>query len=170
MSTSTATVKVLIILESPKDWDEWFEVVRNSAQARRILHLIDPELAVQPAQPVRPNEPQYIDVNSTFDLDNQTYANLTDSQKDHYKVLMSEYRIRSDQFEKKQRALIEIVELIQNTTARNLRPYIRGLDTPYDILKALKKRLAPTDRVRRLELVKEYNSLKKLSRIQNIEK
>jgi hypothetical protein len=70
MSTSTATVKVLIILESPKDWDEWFEVVRNSAQVSRILHLINPELAVQPAQPVRPNEPQYTDVNSTFDLDN----------------------------------------------------------------------------------------------------
>jgi hypothetical protein len=65
--------------------------------------------------------------------------------------------------------LAGIVEYIHKTLALTLRPYIRDMNSPYNILQALKKRLALTDRARRLQLVQEYNALKKAPRAQGTE-
>jgi hypothetical protein len=46
---------------------------------------------------------------------------------------------------------------------------IRGLDTPYEMLKALKKRLAPTDRAKRLELARTYQALRKAPKAQSLD-
>jgi hypothetical protein len=43
------------------------------------------------------------------------------------------------------------------------------VDSAYDILQALKQRLAPTDRARRLQLAQAYHALKKASRAQGTE-
>jgi hypothetical protein len=79
---------------------------------------------------------------------------------------MQEYRTRLNKFGKREKALAEIVEQIHRTLALTLRPYIRGVDFRCNILQALKKRLAPTDRARRLQLAQAYNALKKAPRAQ----
>jgi hypothetical protein len=50
------------------------------------------------------------------------------------------------------KALNELQDFIHNTLAAHLAPLMYGLSTLYDILQALKKRLALTDRTRRLQL------------------
>jgi hypothetical protein len=79
---------------------------------------------------------------------------------------MQEYRTRLNKFGKREKALAEIVEHIHKTLALTLRPYIRGVDFRCNILQALKKRLAPTDRARCLQLAQAYNALKKAPRAQ----
>ena len=78
--------------------------------------------------------------------------------------------MRVEQYERQQKALLGILDFIQNMVARNLLPYIHGLSTLYAILKALKKHLAPTDRRRRIELARDLYALKKAPRGQSLDK
>ncbi len=104
--------------------------------------MIDIQAPTRPTQPTRPAEPTYSDVISVA----ISYATLDAAGKDHYKVLLTEYRNRLSLFNREQATLVDILNHIQSTVARGLRTYMYGLDTPYNILKALKKRLASTDR------------------------
>ena len=78
--------------------------------------------------------------------------------------------MRVETYERQEKALLAILDLIQSMVSRNLRSYIHGLDTPHSILKALKKRLAPTDLQRRIELSRELQALKKAPRGQVLDK
>ena len=82
----TSILKTPVILESPKDWEVWYEIICSSAQARGILSLINVN-AVTLRQLIRPVEPNYIDVKPGA----QSYADLNADQKDHYKILVAEY-------------------------------------------------------------------------------
>ena len=82
----TSILKTPVILESPKDWEVWYEIVRSSTQARGILSLIDVNVASF-RQLIRPVELNYIDVKP----DAQSYTGLNADQKDHYKILMAKY-------------------------------------------------------------------------------
>ncbi len=154
------------MLESPKDWEEWYEVVSSLALTRGIASLVDINKAIAPIQLESPAEPLI----SSIDADAQSFIDLTGSEKDHFKVLISQHQMRMRAYEKQQKAITEVLDFIQGTVARNLRPYMRKLGTPYAILRALKKRLAPTDRARRLELSRELQALKKAPRAQALDK
>jgi hypothetical protein len=55
--------------------------------------------------------------------------------------------------------------------ASHLAPDIHDFNYVYDILQALEKQLAPTDRIRHLQLAQEYSALKKApSKLQNTER
>lgn len=162
---TTTQKPIPLLLEGPKDWEEWYEVVRSSAQSRGFFELVDISAATQPPQPTRPAEPSYQDINPVA----ISFAGLTNPEKEHYKVLLTEYRNRLVSFNEERTAFIEINDLIQRSIARGLKTYIRGLNTPYEMLKALKKRLAPTDRAKRLELARAYQALKKAPKAQSLD-
>ena len=84
-------------------------------------------------------------------------------------MLLTEYRNQLAEFNEERVVFVEISDLIQRSIARGLKIYIRGLDTSYEMLKVLKKRLAPTDRVKRLELVRAYQTLKKTTKAQSLD-
>lgn len=100
-------VKSTVLLRGPEDWEEWYEIVRITAQARGILSLIDASAAA-PELPIRPVEPLYSDVKSGA----TSYADLGADEKDHFKMLTTQYRLRLDQFEKQQRAQMDGLDLI----------------------------------------------------------
>ena len=79
--------KIPVVLESPRDWEDWYDVVRSSAHARGVLTLVDVNATTPSGQLTAPAEPRYSAVNA----DATSYADLTASEKDHYKVLISEY-------------------------------------------------------------------------------
>ena len=47
--------------------------------------------------------------------------------------------------------------------------YTFDCDTPYDMLVALKQRVAPTNQTRKIELVNQYQKLKKAPHSQNLD-
>jgi hypothetical protein len=151
----TSASKSSVKLESHRDWHKWFKAVRKLAQDRHVFELIDPDLAEMPVQPIRPNRPEYSDVQP----DCQSYLDLTEAQKRQYRALLNKYRGQTRQFEKRHRALVAISNFIDATVSRDLRPFYYDLDTPYDILNDLKKRVAPSTQLRELELTQDYNAL-----------
>ena len=82
----TSILKTPVILKSLKDWKVWYEIVCSFAQARGILSLININVASF-RQLIRLIELNYIDVKP----DTQLYTGLNADQKNHYKILMTEY-------------------------------------------------------------------------------
>jgi hypothetical protein len=150
------TVKTPIILEASKDWIRWYEAVRRSADAKEVLDFVDIDADTQPVQPQRPVEPEYTDVKPGA----AAWIALSADEKEQYRFLTQKYRMKLDLYKEQKKALNELQDFIHNTVAAHLAPLMDGLSTVYDILQALKKRLALTDRTRRLQLAQEYNALK----------
>lgn len=98
----------LITLQSASDWRDWYEVLEATARAKDVFELINVNAVSAPAQPVRPSEPEYENVA----VDALSYADLFESQKDHYKTLFTEYKYKMDLFNQQQRALAEIRDYI----------------------------------------------------------
>jgi hypothetical protein len=152
-----ATQKVVILLTESKDWDEWYEVIRSTAVRKGVFPLIDAAKAEAPSPLEKPQRPLPSDVKDGV----ISLANLDPSGQALFRVLFDDYKDRAREFEQQEKALNEIFALIMDTTARPLRTYFRKLNTPYEILQALKKRMEPTDITRSLVLIKEYQALKR---------
>jgi hypothetical protein len=157
--TTQGIVKISIILKTYQDWRDWFTSVKKVAKSHQILNFIDPDLAVPSIQPIRPYKPTYLDVQT----DCQAYSNLTKANKETFKVLLSEYRLEREDFDRTNKALIDLNDLINSIVARPLRIYYEDCDTPYKILKALKLQLAVNDTILQQELKKIYSLLRKAS-------
>ena len=103
-----------------------------------------------------------LDKRSIFDLDRE--------EKETYKLLMTEYR--EDLAIAKQ--VLDTVQVVQNHIVKTVSTsnivYISDKTSVYQMLVALKKRLAPTDYARKLELASKYNKLKIYSKKENVEK
>jgi hypothetical protein len=78
----TTPVKTTLILESSKDWDEWYEIIRSTANAKDVLPFIDVNDAA-PQQLAEPVEPEYEKVRTGA----VSFAALDDKEREHYKIL-----------------------------------------------------------------------------------
>jgi hypothetical protein len=136
-----ATQKVVILLTESKDWDEWYEVIRSTAVRKGVFPLIDAAKAEAPSPLEKPQRPLPSDVKDGV----ISLANLDPSGQALFRVLFDDYKDRAREFEQQEKALNEIFALIMNITARPLWTYFWKLNTSYEILQALKKRMKPTD-------------------------
>ena len=44
---STETTRTLVVLNGPRDWDEWLEVVKTKAIGGEIWEFVDPSLTTE---------------------------------------------------------------------------------------------------------------------------
>ena len=124
------TQKTVLVLESLKDWDKWYEIVRRTARVLGISHLVDLNVPSIPRGLIRPECPTFRDVKSLA----TSYTELDVADKDTYKVLQTDYRITIARFDKEEAVVRDLILHIQDITVLSLETYFRGLDTPYEIL------------------------------------
>jgi hypothetical protein len=148
--------KVVLLLTESKDWDNWYELIRVTAVRKGIFPLIDVKKDEAPMPLERPVRPPITAVKANA----PAYSYLDDDEKEYYKILLDEYKDNTRRYEQQEKALDEIFTLISDTTALHLRTYTRDLNTPYEILRALRQRLEPSSIVRSFDLSKEYQALK----------
>src|SRR5271155_1631553 len=162
MATTTKTV----ILDLPSHWDSWIFVVKSIADGGDVWKYINPDLENEPAIPSRPEKPTAKDVNPA----KSSTTSLTTTELDMYKVLLTEYR--EDLATVKQ--VLDTLQTVRNHVVTTISVtnvvYIKDKTTVYQMLVALKKRLAPTDYARKLEVVRRYNKLKSYSKRETVEK
>jgi hypothetical protein len=79
----TTTVKTILILETSKDWDEWYEIIRSIAKAKGVLPFTDVDVTA-PQQLQEPDEPQYTHVKAGA----VSFAALATAEQEHYKIFM----------------------------------------------------------------------------------
>ncbi len=102
------------------------------------------DLEEEPSILKKPSDPTPRDVNPTA----ISVTELNRDQIKMYKLLREEYKNKLSDYKEKRAALSDLQKFIMETISRSNLAFIIGLDTVYDVLKALQKRLAPIDRAR----------------------
>ncbi len=143
-STTIPISKITVILDSPRDWDEWLFLVKSRARENDILPYIDIDSTHDPSILLEPSDPESKDVNNTA----TSVINLNRDEREIYGLLRDEYRVKQAKYEKKRAALNNLRRFITEIITRMNLAFIIDLEIVYEIIHALKKRLAPTDRAR----------------------
>ena len=155
----TMSVQKSIKLEKPADWPTWISFVRTRAQTANIWDLINPDNAkseclTEPVEPTYVEGPQW---------DAQAF--------EIYKARSLVYTKALAKYEKQRAAFGSIVDFIQQTISSTAAIVIHDVDAhPWNLLRALKARLAPADDARHYELEVKYHNLRNGPGDQDIEK
>lgn len=135
-------------LVSLKDWDAWITVIKGKAITYDVWDLINPENDVKPALLSRPKEPDPI-------AGTPTMESIAIHAYYH-----KEYKSKIAAWKEQKESISKINEYIFTTTAAtNLKTIQKTEPSPWDLLRALKLRLTPSDSARCIELETEYHRL-----------
>lgn len=145
------TTQRKIILRKPEDWDSWISSVRNQAESHHVWNLIDPTFSVRPIALTKPLEPLF-DSAATFD--SKAFEN--------YKAQQEEYQSRLAQYNEQKTGFAAMISFIREAITVENAILIQEIQShSYDLLVALKQKLAPTDQARSLDLEERYEKLEK---------
>lgn len=72
-------------------------------------------------------------------------------------------------YREKKTAMVKIQDHIQTTVAQNLIVHLLKKKGVHEMLRALKERVAPTNRAREIDIAMSYNRLKRFNRNQGLE-
>lgn len=146
---STSNTKKVILAKSV-DWDPWISFVRKRAKASRIWEYVDPSLSDKPAQPLPPTKPI---------LARQVGGAVDPIALEVYKLDLVEYKAELAEYERQEKAFGDLGAFIQDTIAAHNAVFIQYEDHPWNVLVALKNRLAPSDESRSLAVEQRYQKL-----------
>ena len=156
-----------VILASPNDWDEWIEVIKSKANNNRLWEYVDPSTPETTlpklVEPVRASAK---DANTRGKT---KLSELTDEENAKLVGLQSDHRDNVKLYRKQLSALDTLRSQIQSSISRTYLIYTFKCSTTYDVLVSLKKRVAPSDEARKIQLSTQYARLKKPPRNQNYE-
>ncbi|KAF5193332.1 Ribonuclease h-like domain, partial [Thalictrum thalictroides] len=121
---------------------------------------------MQPELPNDTQEPQPHDIKSTaqsiLDLNAEEFAKLQYLEKRHSVKERRNREIRQ--------AIQEIDSYIMSSITLDNELWTRDANSTWALLRALQKRLAPTDHSRKAEIIKSYNALKRYDKNQSVER
>ena len=125
-----------IVLAKAVDWDPWLSFVRKRAKASCIWDYVDPDLSDKPVEPQYPTKPV---------LNRLEGGGIDPTALEAYKIELVEHKAELAEYERKEKAFGDLIAFIQDTIAAYNVIFIQNEDHPWDILRALKNCLAPSD-------------------------
>lgn len=178
-----------VILDTTADWDEWVSLMEGFAQARQIRHLVDLTQTEQPPHLTRPmapilaltsiapfstgtNTPASTESTIQDELTQALNAQLVMNaeQRENYNLLYQDYECRLSSFNDECKAVQELTDFILFSVTRQNLIGIELIGTPWVILQSLKRRVAPSTRLREMELSRDWEAQKKAPKKQQIDK
>lgn len=154
--------KKTVILSKASDWDKWLYLVQSRAKTTRIWDLVDPSKATKPTQLSEPQFPELAEPREGQAITPEAY--------EAYRSQSVRYRDLFTRFKRQEKALSDLTTYIQSSISiDNLSFIISTEPHPWNILRALQKRLTPTDQARLIELELQYRQLYKPPKLQGIE-
>jgi len=160
-SSGTPAIRTRI-LSKPEDWDQWLYIIEERARHHDIWDLCDPSKETEPSLPQRPGAYPTV---QTISQDKTLPSQLTETERQDLVALKDDYKEASRAYDRYLIGARDVTKyLLETVTNKNLTYIERSCPSVYLKLKALKARLAPTNRARELELSNRYNALKKAPR------
>ena len=143
-------------LITSKDWDAWLNVVKGKSTGYHVWGLVNPALDTKPEsfpKPVKPVKPQHA-ADTAMALVTRDYAD--------YKTDLSEYKADLAEWEKQQASFTKLIDFFYASVSKANAVYLEGCKEvhPWDYLRALKTKLAPSGPARKIALEKDYNRVK----------
>ena len=165
MSTSTTSLasKISVILKSPTDWGEWILVVNSIAETAHLEAYID-LIAAAPAEPIKPIRPSVASVKAGA----VQITELSTDERLVYNLLWDQYKVDLKKYEKDSDGLKILNTHIFITIDRSHLFSLTDKKTVHSKFTTLKQRLAFTDRVKSLEVIRRYRELQKTPKHQSL--
>ena len=132
-----------------------------------VWKYINPDLQTQIPEPTRPVAPSPAEASSI--ADHTTFATLSSDEREIFKLLYNEYKESLSLARQEMETLKAIRNHLVTSVSKDNIVYIETKDTIYDMLVALKKRLAPTDEARKLDVIDKYRRLRHFDRKTDVE-
>lgn len=140
------------VLSNTTDWDAWIFFVRSRATYNGIWELIDPDLTERPVALEKPIKPLYVMPKTDADFNIVTY--------NAYKARKEIHETDRGLYEQQRNAFGDVLSFIQETIAPENVMFIQNEELhPWNQLRALKRRLAPSENERRLQIEGKYHEL-----------
>jgi hypothetical protein len=161
------SISVRKILDVLSDWQEWIANVKSLAIGDHdIWHLMNPDLKDEPHPLQKPSPPAF----SHFKESATTLADLDEKQADAWRAAHQLYHDHDMiDYAQKSQMVRSIYDYIDNTVSQRNKTYSNNTPTLWKKLTTLKARLVLEDRIRKIELSREYARLKHYDGNQSIE-
>ena len=142
----------LVVLVYSDSWEPFLFIIKTMASAgkRDIQKFIDPSLTAEPTLPTLAEPPTATSVVA----EKTTLVELTADERETHKLLYQAYKDDNLRISTQLEALSKIQDYIINNISSNNIKIIQDKSTIYQMLVALKKHLAPTDRAKEFEITK----------------
>jgi Mg2+ and Co2+ transporter CorA len=152
MSTSTSSTTKQVILDRPKDWQPWLFIVKTMAEGSDVWRYINPEIDTPPVIPPRPIKPTIQQIKAAA----TSLVDLAVEERDLYKLMLADYK--EDQLINKQirDAIQRILDHMVTTVSKDNLYIIEDLSSVHTMLIELRRRLAPKNQARKLEVIDQY--------------
>ncbi len=165
----TSVTSSQVILNGPKDWDNWLEIIRTTAIGADIWSLINPNIGT-PVVLIQPQWPEPSDVHPPDAGDALTaYSTLSADEKEQLRTLQARFSQLSKKYDRKLQALGDVRKEILKSIKRDYISHTHHCDSVHDILVTLKDAIAPSDKIRVRELTDDYLSVCKPPTAQNVD-
>jgi hypothetical protein len=155
--------KTNLILKKLDDWDEWIMIVNTMTKrddVERYVNLIKIESA------------EFIELDLfiffTIKLDATNSIDLSIDEQRDLAIMREDYKKKIRKYKKRIDALKNLNIFILISIDRFNLIYFRNQKTIHQKLSILKKRLASTNRVRKLEMIRKYKNLQKIFKHQQM--
>lgn len=142
--------KTDVKLASSKDWDAWIDVAQKKADSYDIWDLINRNLETQPATVIRLQEP-------TLDLPEGASAKDEEAIFKKFKMAEVIHKRQETKWKEQKASFAKIIDLIYDTVTVQNTTYLHKKGShPWELLRILKQKLAPSDAARLIELRRRY--------------
>jgi Reverse transcriptase (RNA-dependent DNA polymerase)/GAG-pre-integrase domain len=167
MAEKTSTTTTQPTLKYPKDWDTWFLKARKLAETgeSNIFEYVDPSTYPTTPMPRLPKVPDFKDINPTA----TTIGTLSAEEKETLRLELQVYKETHTRNSTLLRQIQKITQYILDTVDKDHLPSIEDAADPADMLRTLKKRLAPTDRAREIDFARQYASIQRYNKRESVE-
>ncbi|POS84372.1 protein phosphatase 2A regulatory subunit PR55, partial [Erysiphe pulchra] len=159
-TNNVSALSTSIVLKSKVDWEPWVELIQTSANEYDVWKFVNPMVKKENlAVLTEPKKPTYSDVKASTEQNTSiAYSSLSPDEKEEFRQLKEDYNTEKKQYREQQLALGRLRIKIQESVDVAYLPYTYKCETVHDMLVKLSDRFAPTDNIRRQEVLSDWNS------------
>ncbi len=160
----TSLSKTVVTLKESDDWDEWFLIIEAMIKRENIQKYTN-LIKIESAESIKSVTPTFFSVRP----DAAFSKNLTKDERRDLIIMREDHREKLRTYRERTEALKQLNVYILITVDRSNLLYLKEQNTIFRKLSALKKRLAPTNRIRKLEVVRKYRDLQRAPKNQQLD-
>ena len=163
------TISGKIYLIDQSTWLPWLNIIKAKASRgckQNVWQYIDPSKSSQPTLPSDPVEPHPRDVMTTA----RSILDLNSEQFAKFQYLEKRYDTKVNSNKEIIKSIQEIDSYIMESIQFDNELWTRDVESTWALLRALQKRLSPTDQSRKMEVIRAYNAIKNYDGRQSIDR